>query len=207
MTDGVLGKVERYYSARFVEHGATAFGVDWNGEESQRIRFAQLLRVAEDRPAFSINDVGCGYGALIDFLEERALDVEYTGFDLSRPMIDYARGRYPKRSFVLDADAVPVADYAVASGIFNVKLDTSDEDWKLYVLETLQMLDSSCRSGFSFNMLTSYSDPERRRPDLYYGDPAFFFDVCKRRYARNVALLHDYRLWEWTILVRKGLDT
>jgi len=55
-------------------------------------------------------------------------------------------------------------------------------------------------------MLTSYSDTERRRSDLYYGEPAFYFDVCKRRYARNVALLHDYGLWEWTILARKELD-
>jgi hypothetical protein len=43
------------------------------------------------------------------------------------------------------------------------------------------------------------------RPDLYYGDPCALFDHCKRRYARNVAVLHDYGLYEFTILVRKDL--
>ena len=51
-------------------------------------------------------------------------------------------------------------------------------------------------------MLTSYSDPDRMRPDLYYGDPCRLFDHCKRRYSRHVALLHDYGLYEFTILVR-----
>jgi SAM-dependent methyltransferase len=207
MAKDLLDKVERYYSARFVQHGATARGVDWNGEESQRARFAELLRIADSHRAFSLNDIGCGYGALVDFLEEDSLDVEYTGFDLSRPMIDHAQERHPTRAFVLSAEALPVADYTIASGIFNVRLDTSTEDWTPYVLETIEMMNDRSRRGFAFNMLTSYSDPERRRSDLYYGDPLFFFDVCKRNYARNVALHHDYRLWEWTILVRKELDS
>src|SRR2546421_9667918 len=206
MPRDVLDKVERYYSARFVEHGATARGVDWNGEESQKVRFRELLRIAAGRRAFSLNDVGCGYGALVDFLEQELLDVQYAGFDLSRPMIDHAQERHPTRAFVLDVDALSVADYTVASGIFNVKLDTSDEEWTPYVLETVRMMSDRSRRGFAFNMLTSYSDAERCRPDLYYGDPAFFFDICKRSYARDVALLHDYALWEWTILVRKELE-
>jgi hypothetical protein len=69
------------------------------------------------------------------------------------------------------------------------------------------MMNDHSSRGFAFNMLTSYSDPERCRNDLYYGDPAYFFDLCKRNFARNVAVLHDYGLWEWTILVRKELDS
>ena len=55
-------------------------------------------------------------------------------------------------------------------------------------------------------MLTRYSDADRmsQRPDLFFGDPLFFFDYCKRNFARNVALLHDYDLYDFTILVRKG---
>jgi SAM-dependent methyltransferase len=207
MAKDLLDKVERYYSARFVAHGATARGVDWNGEESQRTRFAQLLRIVDEGSGFSLNDVGCGYGALVDFLEEQALDVEYTGFDLSRPMIEHAQERHPTRAFVLSAAALPIADYTIASGIFNLKLDTSAEEWTPYVLETIRMMSDLSRRGFAFNMLTSYSDPDRCRSDLYYGDSLFFFDVCKKNYARNVALLHDYGLWEWTMLVRKELKS
>jgi len=64
-----------------------------------------------------------------------------------------------------------------------------------------------CSKGFSFNMLTRYSDADRmaQRPDLFYGDPLFFFDFCKCEFSRNVALLHDYGLYDFTILVRKDV--
>ncbi|REM56201.1 class I SAM-dependent methyltransferase, partial [Mycobacterium tuberculosis] len=50
----------------------------------------------------------------------------------------------------------------------------------------------------------SYSDASKMRDDLYYADPCALFDLCKRRYSKSVALLHDYGLYEFTILVRKA---
>jgi hypothetical protein len=41
------------------------------------------------------------------------------------------------------------------------------------------------------------------RPDLFYADPAEVFEYCRKRYSRSVALLHDYPLYEFCILVRK----
>jgi hypothetical protein len=41
------------------------------------------------------------------------------------------------------------------------------------------------------------------RPELWYPDPAWAFDLCKRRYSKEVALLHDYGLYEFTMLVRR----
>jgi hypothetical protein len=58
------------------------------------------------------------------------------------------------------------------------------------------------RRGIAFNMLTSYSDPERITPRLHYADPCEMFDWCKRELSRHVALLHDYGLWEFTMIVR-----
>jgi hypothetical protein len=57
--------------------------------------------------------------------------------------------------------------------------------------------------GMAFNFLTKYSDAEFMRPDLYYADPCFFFDYCKKNFSKNVALLHDYKIYDFTILIRK----
>lgn len=204
--DSLLERVERYYSGRFAEHGPTPSGVDWNSPESQELRFAQLLRVCEGAPQpFSINDYGCGYGALYSYLERHGHDVRYRGFDISEPMLEHARREYERPQHVTfvdeEADLEP-ADYTVASGIFNVKLDVPEDEWADYVLRTLDTMARLSRRGFAFNMLTSYSDPDRMRSDLYYGDPCAFFDRCKRQYSRQVALLHDYGLWEFTMIVR-----
>lgn len=149
-----------------------------------------------------MNDYGCGYGALATHLVERGLEAEYRGFDVSASMLEHARREHPEATFVGRAGELAEADYTVASGIFNVRLDVSDEDWREYVLATLETLRRVSLRGFAFNMLTSYSDADKMRPDLYYGDPTFFFDHCKRQYSRNVALLHDYGLYEFTAIVR-----
>jgi hypothetical protein len=83
-----------------------------------------------------------------------------------------------------------------------MKLTAVDQEWQEYVVRTLHELARLSIRGFAFNSLTSYSDPPRMRPDLYYPDPCFYFDYCKRHFSRNVALLHDYDLYEFTILVR-----
>jgi hypothetical protein len=83
-------------------------------------------------------------------------------------------------------------------------LDASNDEWREYALSTLGGIARLSERGFAFNMLTKYSDAERMRADLYYADPCFFFDYCKTRFSRQVALLHDYGLYEFTILVRKS---
>jgi SAM-dependent methyltransferase len=203
--DTIKDKVGAYYTGRIREHGASARGVDWNSEESQVLRFAQLARVLPDSGQFSVVDYGCGYGALVPFLRSRGIEFEYQGFDISADMIEQARKDHPGDHirFTSNEDDLEPADYTVASGIFNVKLDTPVEDWTRYVMDTAARLDRLGTRGFAFNMLTSYSDADRMRSDLYYGDPTRFFDHCKRTFSKQVALLHDYGLYEFTMIVRK----
>jgi SAM-dependent methyltransferase len=202
--------LDRYYERTLDEHGPTARGVDWPSAESQELRFRQLLRVCEGHARFSINDYGCGYGALAEHLLDDGRDCDYRGYDVSERMVELARERNPRPGrfqFVADESELPESDFTVASGLFNLRLDVDDGAWTEYVLHTLGSLNRLSRLGFAFNMLTKYSDPERMRPDLYYGDPCLFFDHCKRNFSRNVALLHDYGLYEFTILVRPDEPT
>jgi SAM-dependent methyltransferase len=204
--EAIVGAVASYYSAKLREHGPTARGVDWNSEESQRLRFERLLEVCEPSRPMSLNDYGCGYGALVDFLRQRGEAFRYVGYDVAPAMIEAARQRYPGASdcrFTARLDDLSAADYTVASGIFNVKLDVADADWQAYVLASLDQINALSARGFAFNALTAYSDAERKRPDLHYADPLALFDHCKRHYSRRVALLHDYPLWEFTLVVRK----
>jgi SAM-dependent methyltransferase len=202
----LLDAVQRYYTGKISEHGATARGVDWNDQASQELRFEQILKLCDLQTPFTINDYGCGYGALALYLDGRGLRFRYTGFDISASMLDQARdllsGLDHCRLVAAD-ELLERADYTVASGIFNVRLEARDDEWEQHVFTTLERLDALSTRGFAFNMLTSYSDPGRMRPDLYYADPRWIFDHCKQTFSRWVALLHDYGLYEFTILVRK----
>jgi SAM-dependent methyltransferase len=195
-----------YYAEKLRRHGATFRGVDWNSAESQERRFAELLRIAADAEVVSLNDYGCGYGALVDYLRRVRPDAfDYVGYDASAEMIDAARLRFagvPRCAFTSARTAVTPRDYTVASGVFNVKLNTPAGQWWDYVVRELASIADMSARGFAFNMLTSYSDPERRRDDLFYADPEMLFGYCMRHFSRSVALLHDYPLYEFTVLVR-----
>jgi SAM-dependent methyltransferase len=202
----ILTEVADYYTSKLEEHGETPRGVDWNGEESQKLRFEQLCKVIDTSNRFSINDLGCGYGALYDFICSGYEGFSYLGVDVSEGMISAAENRYKDQSnasFILSNEPDKIASFGVASGIFNVRMGRSDDEWKSYLEATLDVLDRTSRVGFAFNCLTSYSDEDKMRDYLYYADPCVLFDLCKRRYSRNVTLLHDYGLYEFTILVRK----
>ena len=195
-----------HYQDKFAEHGATALGVDWNGPQSQSLQFAQLLKLLPEEGGFSINDFGCGYGALVEVLQARWPGVRYRGCDLNPDMIAAARQRHAgQEMIVFEVAERPLrqADYGVASGIFTLRLGRSDSQCFSDMQNSLDALHATSHIGFAFNTLTSYSDADRMRDYLYYPNPCALFDLCKRRYARDVSLLHDYGLYACTLLVRK----
>jgi len=201
----LLESVEQFFSKKVRELGPTPEGADYNSPQAQEVRFVQFLKLFDHTKKFSINDYGCGYGALAHFLLGCGYNFKYFGFDISKDMIAYAQELMPEGAdwifFDDEARLVP-ADYTIACGIFNLKFDAGVSAWESYIFDTIDTMVKISKLGFGFNMLTKYSDKDRMRPDLYYGDPLFFFDYCYKKFPRNVALLHDYGLYDFTILVR-----
>ena len=189
--DDILRSLQVYFTDRITTYGGNYRGVDWNSAVRQELCFRQLMRICEDPTQgivaqnFSVNDYGCGYGALVQYLVKHDYKfTSYSGFDT-------------------DQNTLTDADYTIDSGLLSLKVGTSNEQWEKYVLELLNRLWTISKNGLAFNSLTKYSDPELLRPELYYADPCFLFDYCKTRFSRNVALLHDYGVYEFTILVRR----
>lgn len=200
-----LDQIKSYFDKRIQEHGATSRGVDWNSDDSQQARFDQLLKLFRS-DSFSILDYGCSYGALAAYLARKGLDADYYGFDIVESAIEAARKLHadaPRRTFFSDKAQLPVCDYVVSSGIFNYRGEVPDPEWTEHILSTLHEFDKLSTKGFASNFLTSYSDAEKMRPHLYYADPLFLFDYCKRNFSRNVAILHDYEIYDFTLIVRK----
>jgi SAM-dependent methyltransferase len=202
-----VAPVARYYAEKLSAHGVTPQGVDWNSDESQQLRFDQLLLVMDDEARAdppTVLDYGCGYGALALRLIAGGAPFHYIGFDVCTPMVQQARVDLgdPRCVFTDKEGELPSVDYTLASGIFNVRLEASREQWQAHVLKTIDTLAEHSGRGFAFNMLTRYADAQKLRDYLYYADPGEYFRLCKERYSRNVSLLHDYDLYEFTIVVR-----
>lgn len=202
----ILTCVSDYYTKRINAHGSTPAGVDWKDGISQYIRFDNLLRFNKFIKSFSLCDYGCGYGALYRYLQEKFYDVTYVGYDICAAMIEQGQKEFfnSKNCIFTQSDsALTKFDYCVSSGIFNVKQQIGNKNWLDYILKTLARMNEIAICGLAANFLSSYSDKDKQRSDLYYADPCYLFDYCKKHFSRNVRLLHDYDLYEFTLLVQK----
>jgi SAM-dependent methyltransferase len=203
-----LDPIRDYFTRKLETYGPTHRGVDYNSDRAMELRFDQLIKLFNGVNTYSLLDYGSGYGAMLNYLIRLNHEVDYYGYDIAPEMIKQGREvftSFPKVHFTVDFSEIPPVDYAVVSGTFNMKLEASHEDWTELIIENITRMNERSQKGFAFNLLTKYSDADHMRPDLYYGDPCFFFDYCKRNFSKNVAVLHDYGLYDFTVLVRKDI--
>ncbi|MEO7128766.1 MAG: class I SAM-dependent methyltransferase [Rhodoferax sp.] len=203
--------IARYYTGTVQAHGATPAGVDWRCVPTQELRFVQLLRLCDFTAPFSLNDLGCGYGALLAYLARRhgTTEVDYLGVDLSAAMIAAARRLWSKRrgpdrqvEFAVGHASARSADYSVASGIFNVKLDPSAARWRRFVAATLDQLHMSSRRGFAANFMTPLARGSAGSAGLYRTPAGVWRRYCEQKYGATVEIITDYGMREYTLLVR-----
>lgn len=210
MNNEIYSSIAQYFERTLEQHGPTAKGVDWRDETAQEMRFEQLLKILPvaqevlEKP--TLVDFGCGYGQLFEFLKSKKLECEYIGFDCLQAMIDAGCEKYKGQKncqFVCGKEFNIECDYLVGSGVFNYRGESEYHDWLKFVFAELSKIDIHTRKAFAVNFLTSYSEPGKMRDDLFYADPCVLFEHCMRNFSRNVAIMHDYGAWEFTLIVRK----
>jgi SAM-dependent methyltransferase len=204
----VRAGIASYYSAKVAKFGATPLGVDWSCVPTQELRFVKLLKLCDFSSPFSCNDLGCGYGALIAYLDQRHADcaIDYVGIDLSEAMLRRARRLWRNRanvSFVLGHANPRVADYSIASGIFNVQLDQPLAIWERFVAETLDQLHRTSSRGFAVNFMKAPAGGKPDRKGLYSTQPDRWARYCADRFGSAAEVLDNYGLREYTLIVRR----
>lgn len=202
----ILVPVAERYRRRIARYGAGPRGVFWRNAERQRRRFEVLAAILDDKErGVTVNDLGCGYGALFDFLADLPAlrGGRYFGYDICPAMLRAARrrSRDPRAVFIDGPRPTRDADYGFAAGTYNLKHHAADATWNAYVKTSLAELWARTRKGLAFNMLSI--DSELRQKDLYYGDPGDFLEFCTRALSPDATLLDNLPLTDWTILVRR----
>lgn len=204
--------MRQYYAARFDAHGPTSEGVDWGKDTSRMLlRFEKMLAVAEPRGSSkpSVLDVGCGYGGLLQYAQERKLALEYRGIDVADNMIRWASANLKGGTFicgdVLEHPLEANYDYVVCSGILTQKLTASTADMDAFAARLIRHMFALCRRGIAFNVMTTKVNFFAE--NLYYRNPAEMVAWCMTEITRHLRLDHSYPLYEYTVyLYRDGGD-
>lgn len=194
----------RRYRERLAKYGkdikTLASGV--NGR--QLIRFKAMSEIG-DLSNHSILDVGCGFADYYQYLKERKLKVDYTGYDICPDFIEICRKKFPEARFeVKDIQVEPVDqkfDYVVSSQTFNNRL--LKEDNETLIKDIIKKAYELSNIGMAIDMLSTYVD--FREEHLYYYNPERIFGFCKS-ITKRVLLRHDYPLFEFTIYLYKDFE-
>ena len=205
----LLAPVARIYGRRLDQCGASAKGVFWKGEVWQRRRFERLCDIFAPADmasgGVSINDLGCGYGALFEYLREFPVlrGSRYYGYDISQEMIAACRDRIsdPRASFHRKMWASKRADYSFASGTYNLHGNADEDQWLEYVEASLRQLWHRTDKALAFNMLRL--DEKEKYDGLYYTDPERVRAFCVKYLSEDVEMFDESPMPDVTFFVRR----
>ena len=193
----------RRFSARLVECGPTHGALDWGSAEGQRRRFDLLASIGICDGA-TVLDVGCGLGDLLSWLHQNSCDVQYTGLDVTQPLLDVAASRHPHAEFLLGniVDTTVLAgrsfDYVVSSGLFY----TYPSGGYAWMHAALNRMWAHATRGLAFNSLSTWTSD--RAPGEFYADPSVVLNFC-RHFSPCIELLHSYHPRDFTIHILRNI--
>ena len=154
-----IWKADLLYAHCFKLFGDTAGGVHWRDEQEQQLRFQILCEPMKEylyeNPKVSITDLGCGYGALFDYLQNRGFVGQYYGYERNSKMIQYAKQQFPyKNAHFIHRSAIQIpTDFTVISGTLNLKMQAPTEIWWEEVQDILESTWMKTRWMMAFNYL------------------------------------------------------
>ena len=201
-----------HYAQAFRTYGATSEGVDWGKDQDRAVfRYQKMLAVipATEKRQVSLLDVGCGYGALLQYAKENHITLAYTGIDVVPDMICEASARHKDANFltgdILDLDIKARFDYVVCNGILTQKLDASNLEMDDFASRLIRRMFALCERGVAFNVMTTKVN--YFSANLYYRNPAELFAWCMSELTRHIKIDHACPLYEYTLyLYRQPVD-
>ena len=160
MTSIEKATVIHYHRRRIEVHGdGTVEALGWRKKDSQVKRFEVLSKVG-DLSGCSLLDVGCGYGDLKPFLDQRFSGITYIGIDQMPEFIAEAQVRYKDYAdtFFYQTDftaaALPQVDYVVASGALAYRCDNPG-----FYEDMIRKMYGASTRAVAFNMLDVHRFP------------------------------------------------
>lgn len=193
------------YTERYKEFGYSPKTLGWV-KGKQNYRFDVLTSQADLRGKH-ILDIGCGFGDLNKCLEVKFKEYSYYGIDIVPILITEAREKYKSSENIniefecgdfLKKQYSRKFNYALASGIFNYKLENQDN--YEYVEAVLAKALELCDEGIAFDFLSDTAD--QRHPHNFYFNPGKVLSIAYK-YTRNIVMRSDYMPFEFAIFLFK----
>jgi SAM-dependent methyltransferase len=196
-------EVRERYRSRWQAYGYDPRTLGWM-KDCQWVRFKAAFEGLAEEDFGSVLDVGCGFGDLLYYLRYHGWKGRYVGIDLVPELVHEAGVRHGDDSAaeficgdVGTLTYAPPCDLAVAIGVFNHVVKQGNRD---FIQATLDRMWALSARSIVCDFLSTSSDPDRRKSNLYYGDPADMYQVATR-YSRRIMIHHAYMPFEFQLKI------
>lgn len=199
--------LKNYYETTYYEYGPTPQGIHWGtNQEKINARYQIFANYIMQRRG-SFLEVACGYGELLNYIKNSTSDFEYTGIDISNPMINYAKSKFQNKNItficndILNFNFSNNYDYVICNGLLTTKSSIEEKKFDIFVKKIIKKLFTLCKKGIFFNMMTSFVD--FKNENIFYKKPSILFNWLVKNISSNIILYHGKIQYEYFIEVNK----
>jgi len=198
------------YENQFMLHGATPEGVHWVGSKRQELRFKLLLEAIFEQnytENISIADVGCGYGALVNYINDNidSNKLQYLGYDISDRLINQCKENihYHWANFKVGKNPHIEIDHCIMSGTYNLAMTNNIQDWEDYIFNCLNACWRKTRKSMIFNLQIAPIS-FISKGNIYYGNKKRTLTKCRSYFGATTIVQHPSLTKDAMFVVYKG---
>jgi len=197
----IINNSNKIYDKAVKKYGNNSSAVLWNDQQTQYIRFKEIIKHIDLDDNISILDIGCGNAELFKFLNFNGFRGTYTGFDINDNLLNQARDNYPNIDVqnidILNTNNIKQYDYVVLSGLFNSDYG-QDIDWVFKMIEKMYELS---KKKIIFNATTTYVS--FKSDGHFYIDPKDILDYSINNISSDISLIHGKLPYNYTVCISK----
>lgn len=198
-------EIKNEYATKFREHGVSSAAM-LMPKGRHEIRFSVVSEYLQKFPNSTILDYGCGLGFLHIYLEKEGISHRYFGVDIVPEFIENCKDRVSGNArFELiepNTDLNQRFDFVYASGVFNLKTETSSEDSLAYAKERITKLFEMTEKVMIIDFLSP--DVDFQQKNAQHIDYRTVLDWLVPSSSRRWILRHDYLPYEYSLVVFKN---
>ena len=208
MLISIDSQIAENYNKRFLKLGPAPEASMWFSKKRQFTRFDTILteiRLLTKQNKTSIIDIGCGYGAFLEFLSERFADDirSYYGYDISHEVIKFCKKKYSQGP-VFYTGSIPTftAEFIIMSETYNFFPSKDYNSWRLYFYKSLKTLWSKMTCAMIFNLQTS-DQAKITDAGIVYSSKEEIENFCKSTFGNVKVLINPAIPKDVTFVIEK----
>lgn len=191
-----------YYNQRSKQYPCTSKAVFWDDQQTQYLRFHEIVKHIDLDADSTILDVGCGNAELYKYLNFNGFKGQYKGYDINQELLSQASQMYPgidvEEVDILGQNVEQRFDYVVVSGLFNLNYGQT----MAWVEQMLVALYGLARKKVIFNAISSYVN--FKQDEMFYINPTTLLDFVLRQLSSQVVLEHGILPYYYLIAIDKS---